>query len=179
MKFELIELICTIAIAIITIVGGCIALITYRANVKQTKINNTFTMLEFARTQISKKHIEEYIKHKNANESYGKYFVFEDGKKFKVEDLLTTGFMTNEIYDIIKTFNLICMKLLNNDLDEDIIWFEYGDMMLYCNHWTETIFNSHAGIVTCQEDILFFCFNLYMDKNARKMLSKPFKYYEA
>ncbi|OQB51817.1 MAG: hypothetical protein BWX97_01804 [Firmicutes bacterium ADurb.Bin146] len=90
---------------------------------KQSKINNTFAFLEFTRSQITKKHIEEYIRHANANKNYYKYFAFENGNKFKVEDLLTDGFMTNEIYDIIKIFNYICMKLLNNDLDEEIIWF--------------------------------------------------------
>jgi len=50
--------------------------------------------------------------------------------------------------------------------------------MLHCNHWTETIFISHTGFVaTCQEDILFFCFNLYMKYNVSIMLSKLYKFY--
>lgn len=182
MKIEIINLICTIAITTVTVVGVYIALKTYPESLKQSIISNTFKMLEFVQQHITDKYIERFIELLNANNPLNgckeNEFKFSNGVISYAEDMFSKGGCGNgEVVNIIEVLNYISKKLLNKELDEDLIWFEYGQIMTNCYKWVKIQYEGSLKIYKNKEDIFFYYFYRYMLKNQEKMLYKLSKVY--
>lgn len=179
---DVINLFCTVIVTLVTVVGAYIALRTYRESLKQSIIDNTFKMLEFARQQITEKHIMKFIELLNANNPINgckeNEFKFDNGVTLYVEDMFSEGGCGNEdIENIIEVLNYLSKKLINSELDEDMIWFEYGQVMIHCYKWLKIQYYSFTEIYRNKEEIFFYYFYEFMMKNSERMLFKPSKVY--
>ena len=113
-------------------IGAFITIRTYINSTRQRKIDNTFKTLDFLRRHIGEKEIETFIElfHANNELSGVKYneFKFADGRTDTIETMFSEGGCGNgDIHNMIEIFNLISPTL--KDLEINIIWFEYGQIM--------------------------------------------------
>ncbi len=144
---------------------------------KQRRLENTLRLLDFLRQGINNDQIATFIKLFNANSelagaSYNE-FKFADGDSDTIETMFSEGGCGNgDIYNIIATLNAIAPML--GTTKEQIIWYEYGQIMDKIYSWTKYLEEN-----TDQKDHVSFysSFNLYMKKNVQKILSTTFKYY--
>ncbi len=162
-------------------IGAFITIRTYINSIKQRKIDNTFKTLDFLRRHIGEKEIETFISlfHAN-NELRGvKYneFKLADGRTDTIETMFSEGGCGNgDIQNMIELFNHISPTLKN--LEMNIIWFEYGQIMSKIFQWTGYLEDDINNKETKNRCITFYSnFNDYMRKFEKKMLLKPMKYY--
>ena len=160
---------------ILAIIGAIITIRTYINSIKQRKIDNTFKTLDFLRRHIGEKEIEKFIELFQANNELKgiehNKFVFDDGREDTVEYMFSEGGCGNgEIHNMVELLNLISPTLKN--LEESIIWFEYGQIMSKIYDQTQYLENIEEE----KGKTFYSDFNTYMRKNKLKMLL-PMKYY--
>lgn len=162
-------------------IGAFITIRTYINSTRQRKIDNTFKTLDFLRRHIGEKEIETFIElfHANNELSGVKYneFRLKDGRIDTIETMFSEGGCGNgDIHNMIELFNLISPTL--KDLEINIIWYEYGQIMSKIYQWTKYL-EEETERHTTKENIPEFYsnFNAYMKKNEKKMLFKSTKYY--
>nr|VFJ68015.1 MAG: hypothetical protein BECKFW1821C_GA0114237_101335 [Candidatus Kentron sp. FW] len=116
------------------------ALRTFRFNFQQRKIENTFKILEFMRKHIGTEQINTFIEAFHANNPLGGHvneFQYPNGRKEHLDDFFSEGGSGNgDIHNIIEIFNLVSISLLRYELREELIWYEYGQIMRKCYEWT-------------------------------------------
>lgn len=165
---------------LIGLIGAFITIMTYVNSTRQRKIDNTFKTLDFLRRHIKEPEIERFIElfHANNELSGVKFneFKFPDGRSDTIELMFSEGGCGNgHIHNLIELFNLISPTL--NDLEFNIIWYEYGQMMSKIYQWTSYLEESEREIREDNYPAFYSEFNAYMKKNKKNMLLKPVKYY--
>jgi len=163
-------------------IGAFITIRTYINSTRQRKIDNTFKTLDFLRRHIGEKEIETFIElfHANNELSGVKYneFKFADGRTDTIETMFSEGGCGNgDIHNMIEIFNLISPTL--KDLEINIIWFEYGQIMNKIYHLTKYLEDEidKKESKDKKHPAFYADFNTYMSKADQKMLFKPTKYY--
>lgn len=165
---------------ILGIVGAFVTIKTFANSVKQRKIDNTYKTLDFLRRHIGEDQIETFILlfHANNELSGVKYneFKFIDGTTDTIETMFSEGGCGNgDIHNIIELFNLISIDM--KDLQINIIWYEYGQIMMKIFDWTDYL-EKYSKKESLPDDKLFYSnFNDFMRKNWKKLLYRPVKYY--
>lgn len=163
------------------IIGSFITIRTYMSSVQQRKIDNTFKTLDFLRRHIGEREIETFIDLFQANNELTgvklNEFRFSDGRTDTIEDMFSEGGCGNgDIHNIIELFNLISPTFKN--LDANIIWYEYGQLMTKIYFWTKYLEDQFASQKGNNDFPIFYSnFNAYMKRNEIRMLFKPRKYY--
>lgn len=129
-----------VVIVILGIIGFIMTLRTFRFNLQQRKIENTFKVVDFMRKHITQKQIDTFIEAFHANNPIGippHEFHYQDGEKQHLDYFFSEGGRGNgDIHNIIEIFNLVSISLLKNELKESFIWYEYGQIMRKCYEWT-------------------------------------------
>ncbi|MGV8879206.1 MAG: hypothetical protein ACOH2A_09260 [Sphingobacteriaceae bacterium] len=162
-------------------IGALITIRTYINSTRQRKIDNTFKTLDFFRRHIGEKQIETFIElfHANNELSGVEYneFRLSDGRTDTIEYMFSEGGCGNgDIHNMIEILNLISPTF--KDLEINIIWYEYGQIMSKIYHWTKYLEDQTEKQSMKEEYPIFYSnFNAYMKKNDLKMLFKPTKYY--
>lgn len=92
------------------------------------------------RKHIGSKQIETFIEAFHANNPLGVpklEFHYPDGRKEHLDNFFSEGGSGNgDIHNIIEIFNLVSINLLKKELKEELIWYEYGQIMTKCYEWT-------------------------------------------
>jgi hypothetical protein len=132
------------------VIGFILALRTFRFNLQQRKIENTFKILDFMRKHIGEEQIDSFIAAFHANNplsGVAEYeFVYPDGKKEHLDHFFSEGGSGNgDIHNIIEIFNLVAINLNKNELKEELIWYEYGQIMSKCYQWTHYLETKGPG----------------------------------
>ena len=113
------------------IIGGVITIRSFSLNNEQRRIDNTFKVLDFLRRNISKEQINAFITLFQANNPLGvpyDEFRLKNGKTEKVSDMFSEGGCGNgDIHNMIELFELIAPLLIKKQINENLIWYEYGD----------------------------------------------------
>jgi len=162
-------------------IGAFITIRTYINSTRQRKIDNTFKTLDFLRRHIGENEIETFIQLFQANNELSgvKYneFRLKDGRTDTIETMFSEGGCGNgDIHNMIELFNLISPTL--KDLEINIIWYEYGQIMSKLYQWTQYLQEETEKQSTKDEYPAFYSkFNIFMKKNEKTMLFKPTKYY--
>ena len=135
----------------LAIVGAYVSLKTFADNIQQRRLDNTYKTLDYLRKHISKDQIDTFIKLFRANNELGgmKYneFVFPDGRRDTIETMFSEGGCGNgDIHNMIEVFNLIAKSLKKDILVDDLIWYEYGQIMRTCYKWTKYLEENHDKI---------------------------------
>lgn len=183
------------------IIGGIITIRSFSVNNEQRKIDNTFKVLDFLRRNISDKQIKAFIKLFQANNPLGNSiyeFNFKNGKKEQVIDMLSEGGCGNgDIHNMIELFELISPQLIKRQINDNLIWYEYGLIMNKCYDWV-TIINEKKNpyfletnrkitigkviiklnyLFSTKKPILFPNFSKYMRRNMTRNLDLPCQHY--
>lgn len=137
-------------IVVLGVIGFIMTLRTFQFNLQQRKIENTFKILDFMRKHIGDKQIESFIAAFHANNPLSgvtkNEFVYPDGKTEHLDNFFSEGGSGNgDIHNIIEIFNLIAINLDNNELKEELIWYEYGQIMIKCYQWTHYLETQGPG----------------------------------
>ena len=162
-------------------IGAFITLRTYINSNRQQKIDNTFKILEFLRRHIGEKQIETFIIlfHANNELSGVKYneFKLDDGRTDSIEHMFSEGGCGNgDIHNMIELFNLVSPTF--KDLEINIIWYEYGQLMEKIYQWTKYLEEeTNKNSTNIKNPEFYSRFNAYMKKNEMKMLVNPIKHY--
>lgn len=169
-------------------IGSFIAINTFIKNLQQRKIENTYRYLDFIRAHITDTHINRFVELFHANNpivtSFDE-FHFPDGRKESVVDMFSEGGCGNgEIHNMIELFNLISPQLIKEQINVDLVWYEYGQMMDKFYGWTkqlEKVFkkpSTQSLDKYSKEDIFIaYSFNRFMEKERENLLFKPRKHY--
>lgn len=162
-------------------IGAFLSIKTYINSTRQRKIENTFKTLDFLQRHIAEEQITTFIDLFQANNELSgvkkNEFRFSDGRIDAIESMFSEGGCGNgDIANMIELFNLISPTFKN--LEIDIIWFEYGQIMSKVYQWTKYLENEIDQNPFKNNYLTFYSeFNSYMKKNEKKMLFKPTKYY--
>lgn len=168
-------------ILVVGTIGAFITIRTYINSTRQRKIDNTFKILDFIRRHIGESQIETFIDlfHANNELSGVKFneFKLKNGRTDTIENMFSEGGCGNgDIHNIIELLNLIIPTFKN--LETNIIWYEYGQIMSKIYHWTKYMEDEIDSKSKQDNKKSFYSnFNSYMNKNADKMLFMPTKYY--
>ena len=163
------------------IIGGVITIRSFSLNNEQRRIDNTFKVLDFLRRNISKEQINAFITLFQANNPLGvpyDEFHFRNGKTEKVSDMFSEGGCGNgDIHNMIELFELIAPLLIKKQINENLIWYEYGLIMDKCYDWIIVINENNTPsfnkrIVNWKTRILNFRQNWY----GSSTWTKPKKY---
>ena len=165
------------------IIGAFISIRTCINSTIQRKIDNTFKTLDFLRCHIGEEQIETFISLFHANNELSgvnfNEFRLSDGRTNTIEDMFSEGGCGNgDIQNMIEIFNLISPTL--EDLDINIIWYEYGQIMGTIYQWTkylENKNNENKKKKQWEHSSFYSDFNSYMEKNEKKRSFKATKYY--
>ncbi len=186
-------------------IGAYITIKTYSINTQQRKLDNTFKILEYLRKHITREQIDTFIYLFHANNPTGvpeNEFHLKNGRKDYVERMFYEGGCgKGDIHNMIEVFNLIAKQLNKQKLDEDLIWYEYGQIMLTCYRWTKYLEDHRESKIECllkercnsndeyKEDKkrwveqfndmykFFFDFNFFMKRATKQLTNKSIKYY--
>jgi len=203
MNIEIIPEIRNWIIIVLGLIGAIVTLITFNANIRQRKLDNTFKTIEYLRKHITQDQINTFIElfHANNELSGAKYneFKLKDGRIDTIENMFSEGGCGNgDIHNMIEVFNLISKSLNKKMLSDELIWYEYGQIMSTCYRWTKYLEENNENVVdlTRKEGMknndykkylkfmkqnlnlmtsFFLDFNRYMGKT--KVIRKPMKYY--
>ncbi len=130
-------------------IGLFMTLRTFSFNLQQRKIENTFKTLEFMRQHIKAEQIKTFIEVFHANNPLGVpklEFHYSDGRKEHLDDFFSEGGRGNgDIHNMIEIFNLVSINLLKKELKEELIWYEYGQIMNKCYEWTHYLETEGPG----------------------------------
>ena len=162
-------------------IGAFITIRTYINSTRQQKIDNTFKTLDFLRRHIGEQQIETFIELFQANNELSgvkhNEFKFNDERTDTIEYMFSEGGCGNgDIHNMIELFNLISPTF--KDLEIDIIWYEYGQIMGKIYQWTKYL--EEETEEKSQKDKypqFYYKFNAYMKKKEISMFFKPTKYY--
>ena len=184
-------------IVLAAIIGIVITWRTLLFNLKQRKIENTYRTIEYLRKHINKKQIEKFIDLFHANNSIAfppQEFHFINGRRDHVENMFSEGGCGNgAIHNMIEVFNLVSVNLYSNELEDDLIWYEYGQIMMKCFQWTSYL-EEHAllashnkGLVLRlksllsqkkeREGLFYYHFNRYVTRRRSNKKRSPVKHY--
>ncbi|HAO07230.1 MAG TPA: hypothetical protein DCQ50_09610 [Chryseobacterium sp.] len=185
-------------------IGAIITLKSFVANNRQRRIENTYKTIEYLRKHISAEQINTFIELYQANNPLGvpgNEFHLKNGEIDTIENMFSEGGCGNgNIHNMIEVFNLISKSLIKHDLEEELIWYEYGQLMLTCYKWTYYLeINKTKGVDLSKREEMndkeykaflgmwhdqltgmnrfFYDFNLYMKKAIIKLSDRPMKYY--
>lgn len=183
------------------IIGGVITIRSFSLNNEQKRIDNTFKVLDFLRRNISKEQINAFITLFQANNPLGvpyDEFHFRNGKTEKVSDMFSEGGCGNgDIHNMIELFELIAPLLIKKQINENLIWYEYGLIMDKCYDWIIVInenntpsfnkrivnsmisrfLNKSKHSYKKNSSLLFPYFSKYMKDNQKKNLNFPYLHY--
>lgn len=183
------------------IIGGVITIRSFSLNNEQRRIDNTFKVLDFLRRNISKEQINAFITLFQANNPLGvpyDEFHFRNGKTEKVSDMFSEGGCGNgDIHNMIELFELIAPLLIKKQINENLIWYEYGLIMDKCYDWIIVInenntpsfnkrivnsmisrfLNKSKHSYKKYSSLLFPYFSKYMKDNQKKNLNFPYLHY--
>lgn len=125
------------------VIGALIALATYENSVKQYMLDNTYKTLDYLRKHITQQQINTFIKLFKAYYTpegiSNKAFVIK-GEKQLVKDMFSDGGCgTPEIHNIIEVFNTVGKVASDKSLNDNLIWYEYGQIMETCHRWIEIV----------------------------------------
>lgn len=189
---------------VLALIGAVITINNFIHNVRQRKLENTFKTLNYLRLHITNQQINTFIKLFHANNPIGapeNEFHLDNGEIDTIETMFSEGGCGNgDIHNMIEVFNLISKSLNKRLLNEDLIWYEFGQIMRTCYRWTKYLENNHDKIFdTARKDgtsdndhkkmvrywrkhkkdmnEFFVEFNKYMERSSEKMLGKPIKHY--
>jgi len=110
------------------------------------------------------------------------------------------GCGNGDIHNMIEIFNIVSSTLLKNKIDENLIWYEYGQIMRKCYEWTKYIDDHKYEFVDLSRKPgmnakeyrdfkrmwrkqlkgigrFYQVFNKYMDQAKKRLLSAPVKHY--
>ena len=137
--------------------GAYITISTFISNTKQRRLDNTFKMLDYLRKHITQPQINTFIELFHANNPLGvggNEFHFKDGRKDIIETMFSEGGCGNgDIHNMIEVFNLISKHLKRKYLNEELIWYEYGQIMEKCYEWTKYLDeNTHTMVDLSKKD---------------------------
>ena len=157
------------------IIGSAIALKSLFDNIKQRKLDNTFKVIEYLRKHISKEQIDTFIKLFDANNECAGIpadeFHFRDHIE-KVENMFSEGGSgIGDLQNMIELFDLMSKELLKKTLIDELIWYEYGQIMSKCHLWITILNRSDWG------QKFYPVFLEYVNKNKNYLLSLPVKHY--
>ncbi|RLK03088.1 hypothetical protein [Tenacibaculum discolor] len=163
-------------ILFLAIIGGVITILTFINTLKQRKLENTYKTIDFLRNHITTQQIDKFIELYQANNFLRgvkeNEFRFSDGYTDTVEYMFSEGGCGNgDIHNLIELFNLISPQL--NKLNFDLIWFEYGQIMDKLYEWTSYL----DKVNNDNYKSFYYEFNLFMNKNQKKLLDYPWKHY--
>lgn len=158
-------------------IGAYITIKNYVHSIKQRRIDNTFKTIEFLRRHIGDQQINTFIKLFHANNELtgvkSDEFKFDDGRYDTIETMFSEGDCGNgDIQNLIELFNLISPTLKNLDLE--IIWFEYGQIMSKLYYWTKYLEENNS---LSRNESFYYEFNKFMKRNSENLLFSPTKYY--
>lgn len=162
-------------------IGAVITIRTYINSTKQRRIDNTFKTLDFLRRHIGADQIATFITLFQANNeiSGAKYseFKLSDGRIDTIEYMFSEGGCGNgDIHNMIELFNTVSPTI--RELDLDIIWYEYGQIMTKIYQWTKYLEdNIDSKDLTDQHPTFYYNFNRFMKGAETETRYKPFKYY--
>lgn len=161
-------------------IGAFITIRTYINSKRQRKIDNTFKTIDFLRQHISEQGIETFIELFHANNELSEIkhneFKLSDGRTDPIEAMFSEGGCGNgDIHNMIELFNLISPTL--KDLEINIIWYEYGQIMSKLYQWTNYLEEIEKSTKEDKFPTFYSNFNTYMEKNITRILLKPTKYY--
>ena len=189
---------------LIASIGATITLKTYVSSTRQRKLDNTFKTLDYLRKHITTAQVEKFIELYHANNPLGfpeNEFHLKDGRVDYIETMFSEGGCgSGDIHNMIEVFNLIAKSLRKSLLDEDLIWYEYGQIMLTCYRWTKYLEDNKEKLVDLSRregmsdteykkfksawidqlngiTSFFYDFNLFMRAESKKLLSRSTKYY--
>lgn len=189
---------------ILAIIGGVITIKTYRSSVRQHKLENTYKTIDFLRRHITDRQIETYVTLFHANNPLGfpeNEFHFKDGRIDTIETMFAEGGSgKGDIHNMVEVFNLVSKKLNKGILNEDLIWYEYGDIMLTCYKWTKYLDKNLVNIFIPKRregmsdkdykkivdffksqmkgtEKLYIDFHKYIEKHNKNKLDLPIKHY--
>lgn len=161
-------------------IGAFITIRTYINSTRQRKIDNTFKTLDFLRRHIGEQQIETFIELFHANNEISglkhNEFKFDDGRTDTIEYMFSEGGCGNgDIHNMIELFNLVSPTF--KDLEVDIIWYEYGQIIGKIYQWTKYLEEETEKQSKKDKYPKFYShFNAYMKKKEMGMLFKPTKY---
>ncbi len=185
-------------------IGAIVTLKTFIDNIRQRRLDNTFKTLDYLRKHITKEQIDTFIELFHANNPLGvpeNEFHLKEGRKDYIETMFSEGGCGNgDIHNMIEVFNLLAKSLNKNLLDEDLIWYEYGQIMLTCYRWTKYLEDHKEKQVDLSRregmsdkeykeflkawgeqlegiNKFFYDFNAYMKRATKELLGKSTKYY--
>jgi len=191
-------------ILLLSIIGAGLTIKTFIGNNRQRKLDNTFKTLDFLRKHISQKQIDTFIYLFHANNPLGvaeNEFRLKDGRIDYVETMFSEGGCGNgDIHNMIEVFNLVSKSLSKGLLEDELIWYEYGQIMLTCYKWTKYLeenkrknfFQPKRDEVSdkdykkylerCERELktihkFYADFNKYIDNIGREQWSYSTKYY--
>lgn len=189
---------------ILALIGASITIKSFIDNIRQRKLENTYKTLDFLRKHITQKQIDTYVELFHANNPLGypeNEFHLKNGEIHKVEFMFAEGGCgQGDIHNMIEVFNLVSKSMGKGLLKEELIWYEYGQIMLTCYKWTSYLEENPDKLVdkTRQEDMtnkqyldflkfwkeqqnsmfrFFFDFNNYMKNHSTKIIINPTKFY--
>ena len=202
---ELLEELRPWIILVLAIIGSIITINAFLQNLKQRKLDNTFKTLDFLRKHITKEQIDTFIYLFHANNPLGvphNEFHLKNGQVDTIENMFSEGGCGNgDIHNIIEVFNLISKSLNKGLLNIDLIWYEYGQIMTKCYEWTKYLEENrynHVDLLSRKGNMskkeykefvkmmhkqmdgvlnMFDQFNHFIDKNNKKLIWIPNKYY--
>lgn len=161
--------------------GTFIGVRTFISSIKQRRIDNTYKTIDFIRKHISEEQINTFINLFHANNFLSgvekNEFKFPDGRTDTVENMLSEGGCGNgDIQNMIELFTLLTPTFKN--LEENIIWYEYGQIMSGLYHWTEQLEESERrDNIYPVENLFCYKFNIYMRSKNLDRLKLPVKFY--
>ncbi|MBL0309703.1 MAG: hypothetical protein IPP77_08525 [Bacteroidetes bacterium] len=191
-------------ILILGTVGAIVTIKTFIDNTRQRKLDNTYKTLEYLRKHISKDQIETFVSLFHANNPIGvpeNEFHLDNGRKDYIETMFSEGGCGNgDVQNMIEVFNLVSKSLNKGIFEENLIWYEYGQIMETCYRWTKYLEDNIDGQVDLRrregmsdgdyklflkewkgqlEGMIsfFFDFNLYMKNATKRFLDRPTKHY--
>ncbi len=191
-------------VLILALIGGTITIKTYISSIKQSKLDNTYKTLDYLRRHITDNQIQTFITLFQANNPLGvpkNEFHFADGRFDTIENMFSEGGCGNgDIHNMIEVFNLVSKKLSKGILNEDLIWYEYGQIMSTCYEWTKYLDNNMEKMfikerqegVSDKEykemikfwksqykgmDKLYIDSHKYIEKHTKNRLDLPIKHY--
>lgn len=157
--------------------------------------------MDFLRRNISKEQINTFITLFQANNPLGvpyDEFRFRNGKTEKVSNMFSEGGCGNgDIHNMIELFELIAPLLIKKQINENLIWYEYGLIMDKCYDWIIVInenstpsfnkrivnsmisrfLNKSKHSYKKNSSLLFPYFSKYMKDNQKKNLNFPYLHY--
>lgn len=126
-------------LVIFATIGSWLAISTYRANLKQRKLENTFRTIEFLRRHITGSEVEDFISLFHAGNplaGHDGHFLHKDGRIEEIKFMFSDGGSGNgSIYNMLEVFNLVSPSLRANSVEASFIWYEYGQIMSTCYDW--------------------------------------------